>query len=534
MDKSNENSEADVMLIGYESQENMGLRSIISFLNKKSYRAVLVPFVPGSFDYILLSIKHFKPSLVGFSIIFQYTLQEFGNLIKYLRENDVHLHFTAGGHFPSLQPEETMELIPGLDSIVRFEGEETLLELLEKLGKPESWAGIPGLAFRNDDSVVVNENRPLLADLDTLPPIFRDEPITMWNGLKMAAMLASRGCLFNCSFCSIREFYGTPSGQLRRSRSPQSVVSEMLSLYKNKNVSFFSFQDDDFAARTSSQRKWLGSFLKELDSAGLKGKIAWKISCRVDDLNQEVLSEMMSFGLAAVYLGVESGNETGLKTLNKNVSVSQNISAIELLKQNNIAMATGFMLFDPSSTFDTIKQNIDFLRKAGEDGYFPVNFCKMLPYAGTPVEKMLKSQGRLKGTVTQPDYAFNDPQLDWFEFFVQKAFSQRNFSPDGIVALLQQVDFEWRIASYFDKERFPKDFGINLRKIIKETNMLALNTLDTLYDDIILYGAETMIDNKERLIGIFEKEWKGEMMAEVNLRKLCSSVDLLCGQESFA
>jgi radical SAM superfamily enzyme YgiQ (UPF0313 family) len=297
----------------------------------------------------------------------------------------------------------------------------------------------------------------------------------------------------------------------------------MLFLYHKKNVRFFSFQDDDFAAKTKSQQNWLEAFLEELDASGLKGRIAWKISCRVDDLSQELLRLMIAGGLIAVYLGVESGNECGLNTLNKNVSVEQNIRAINLLKQNSVALAIGFMLFDPSSTIDSIKQNISFLRKVGGDGYFPVNFCKMLPYAGTPIEKRLRREGRLQGTISKPDYGFNDPVLDWYEFLVQKMFSKRNFSPDGIVTLLQQADFDMHLYNFFEPGYLPEDFGIRLKGIISESNTMALNALETLLDDVLEYGVDVLIEDDKRLVDLFDMEWRGEMNAEVKLKKLFAS-----------
>jgi anaerobic magnesium-protoporphyrin IX monomethyl ester cyclase len=336
-------------------------------------------------------------------------------------------------------------------------------------------------------------------------------------------MLASRGCLFNCSFCSIRQFYGASKGILRRVRSPKSVVNEMFGLYSEKNIRFFSFQDDDFAARSPAQKRWLDEFLKELENNGLPDKVAWKISCRVDDLESETLKRLLDHGLLAVYLGVESGNDVGLQTLNKHVSVAQNIAAVDLLKQHHVAMSIGFMLFDPSSTINTVRQNIDFLRTVGKDGYFPINFCKMLPYAGTPIEDKLRNDGRLKGTVTQPDYGFSDSTLDWYEFLVQQAFNRRNFDPNGIVALLQQADFDWRLATYFDLTVHKQDFGSALNQIIRHTNTLAIKTLESLLEDVLTYGIEFLLKDQERLVNLFEQEWHGEMMAEVSLKKLCVS-----------
>jgi len=345
----------------------------------------------------------------------------------------------------------------------------------------------------------------------------------MAGGVKVAAMLASRGCLFDCSFCSIRQFYGASQGILRRVRSPKAVANEMLGLYNEKSIRFFSFQDDDFAARSPAQKRWLKAFLKELEKTKLAGKVAWKISCRVDDLESETFKMMLDHGLIAVYLGVESGNDAGLKTLNKHVCVKQNLAAIDLLKQQNVAMAIGFMLFDPSSTIDTVRQNIDFLRTVGEDGYFPINFCKMLPYAGTPIEARLRDEGRLKGTVTQPDYGFSDPTLDWYEFLVQKAFSRRNFSPDGIVALLQQADFDWRLATYFAPTGSKQDFGKALNQIVRPTNILAIETLESLLEDVLTYGIDFLLKDQNRLISLFEQEWHGEMKAEVSLKQLVVS-----------
>jgi len=510
----------DILLIGYEKQENLGLRSILAYLRSRGFRALLVPFHPDHEDAVVSVIERCNPRMIGFSLIFQYTLEEFGHLMQRLRKLGIRAHFTAGGHYPSLCPEETFALLPELDTIVRFEGEITVSELFEQLEIPESWNSVKGLAFRKDGGVTLNEPRPLIADLDTLPMLSRDEPVAMAIGLNMASMLASRGCLFNCSFCSIRQFYGGTSGKLRRIRSPKAVVDEMVLLYEEKDVRFFSFQDDDFAARTLQQRSWLSEFLGALSKSGIDSRVKWKISCRVDDLEPVMLEMMLEKGLAAVYLGVESGNEAGLKALNKRTGVAENLKAIELLKRYNVAMAIGFMLFDPSSTIESVRQNIDFLRSVGSDGYFPLNFCKMLPYGGTPIEKSLKEQGRLKGTVTRPDYGFLDQRLDWYEFLVQQMFSKRNFSPDGMVSMLQQADFDLRLSRAFGFDHFPEGSETSLRTIIRRNNMLVVDTLDALLTDILDRGVDLLLEEQEGFLSLWETQFGEEIKSELELRKL--------------
>ena len=83
---------------------------------------------------------------IGLSLIFQFYLTRFAELVRTLREGGVACHLTIGGHFPSLSWQPTLEMIPELDSVVRFEGEVTLLELADMLSTGGEWRGIAGMA----------------------------------------------------------------------------------------------------------------------------------------------------------------------------------------------------------------------------------------------------------------------------------------------------------------------------------------------------------------------------------------------------
>lgn len=515
-------SNFDALLVGYENQENLGLRSIVAYLRAQGYKVAMVPFSPNCEQKVLTAIQERQPSLVGFSLIFQYGLEEFHQLMSFLRTNGVSAHFTAGGHFPSLRPEMTLKLMSELDTVVRFEGEFTLEELLDNLGNPSKWNSIKGLAYRSGGKVTLTPLRPLIDDLDRLPYVYRDTTWQSSSGINIASMLASRGCWFNCSFCSIRQFYAGSSGPLRRSRSPNAVVDEMLRLYNESNVRFFSFQDDDFAARTNRQREWLDQFLDCLSSSHLIHEIGWKISCRVDDLEPDILQRMIEHGLIAVYLGVESGSNQSLRTLNKHVTVEQNLSAIQLIKNYNIALAIGFMLFDPSSTVATVKENLRFLRTVGQDGYFPINFCKMLPYAGTPIETQLSNEGRLTGTITHPDYDFLDPKINWYAFLVQRIFTKRNFGSSGLVARLQQSDFELQLNRTLLGDQTASDRQLILRELTQRSNLLALETLEMLLDNVLQRDIDALFNERDTLVEIADREWRGEAEIEMELEAMLS------------
>jgi radical SAM superfamily enzyme YgiQ (UPF0313 family) len=507
----------DALFVGYEDQENLGLRSIIASLKAQGMSCMLVPFRPGDTANVLAAALEHEPALIGFSVIFQYTLDEFATLMGELRRAGVQAHFTAGGHYPSLRPDEVLRLVPELDSIVRFEGEITVAELLRHPYEPAYWRSIQGLAYRRGREIVVNPPRELIRNLDALPLPERDRPRLLPRGILTASVLASRGCLFNCSFCSIRQFYGSAPGPLRRTRSPGAVVAEMEGLYRHDNVRLFIFQDDDFAARSVQQRRWLAAFLRELDDSGLVGQVAFKISCRVDDIDAETIEQCRQRGLVAVYLGVESGSETGLRTLNKHVTVAQNLAAIETLKRLGVAFDMGFMLFDPTSTLETIEENLTFLNQVTADGACPVNFCKMLPYAGTPIEERLRYEDRLKGTPTRPDYDFPDPRVDWYALFTGRVFRFRNFDRLGLVERLRLARFDQVLAQTFEPAPWVQDYEAAILRVTARANLAALDTLHATLRFVAQRDADALAGDWALMGYQAEKEWQSEAAIQAEL-----------------
>jgi anaerobic magnesium-protoporphyrin IX monomethyl ester cyclase len=168
----------------------------------------------------------------------------------------------------------------------------------------------------------------------------------------------------------------------------------------------------------------------------------WKMNCRADVVEDELFGEMRDHGLYLVYMGLESGSETGLAALNKHISVEQNRSAVDTLKRLDIMFDFGFMMLDPSSTFDSIEQNVTFLRDIVGDGYAAAEFCRMVPYDGTPIKDVLAEQGRLRGNVCDPDYDFLDPRLDVFFQRVNRALNVTGWI-HGLRALSPALKYAW-------------------------------------------------------------------------------------------
>ena len=178
----------DSLFVGYETQENLGLRYIMATLEANGFFTSLEAFVAGDYQNVIETARAIKPPLIGISIIFQYTLDEIASLTKALREAGIGSHITVGGHFPSLEPHETFRALPDIDSVVRFEGEITTLELLRKIEDPRSWSSIKGLAYRDGSTIQINAVRPLVDDLDSLPLPIRTRPRNIFRGINSAVL----------------------------------------------------------------------------------------------------------------------------------------------------------------------------------------------------------------------------------------------------------------------------------------------------------------------------------------------------------
>ena len=430
-------------------------------------------------------IREVDPVLVGFSLIFQFYVQRFEKLAEYLRANGVDCHFTMGGHYPSLSPEETLSLVPQLDSVVRFEGELTLLELVDHLGLGLDWHSIDGLVYRDGMEFVETRMRALIGDLDELPHPHRIAQTRSILGRTSAQLLASRGCARTCSFCSIHMFYRTAPGKVVRTRRPAEVAREMRMLYDEHGATVLLFQDDDFPIFGPAWHRWTRELLAEIDRQDLIGRVLWKINCRADAVDPELLAEMRDAGLYLVYMGLESGSNKGLEVLNKGITVEQNIRAVEVLKELGILFDFGFMMLDPSSTFDSILENVAFLRRIVGDGSAAAEFCRMIPYDGTPIKDALEREGRLRGDVIHPDYDFLDPRLERFYEEISQALQMTGWI-HGLSALSPQLKFVW--AEFAIIERLLpwlpdlQGYRETLRRITAASNAVLCDVVEELVD----------------------------------------------------
>ena len=480
----------DVLLVGAEELENLGTRYLAAVLRQHGCTVQLAPFsTEDEMDAVVESARLAQPRLIGLSIIFQYRAPEFLNLANKLREILPNTHITTGGHFPTFAASDLLRDFPALNSVGRGEGELTLLELVQHLDAPETWDTILGLSFRRDGHIINNAARPLVADLDSLPFPARDTPPQHHLGIGVSPIIGSRGCYRDCAFCSIHAFYGSSRGKLQRFRSVPNLVDEMEQLYHQFGVRFFIFNDDEWFPPGPARLPRLDEFERELRHRQLD--VIMSIKCRADDIEENLFRRLLNLGVVRVYVGVESGSDHSLQTLNKRTTVAQNRRALEVLNRVGMLADFGMIFFDPESTVQDVRANLDFFYAMAGAGQTPLSFGRMEVYAGTPILEQLQNAGRLTGDYLAWTYTIADPRVELLFRMMFATMRQRYYASTGVGKQCSLACYEQMMYQYVQKDRADPALATRLRDLVARVNthslamleeMLAYNLRENIYD----------------------------------------------------
>ncbi len=259
----------------------------------------------------------------------------------------------AGGPLPTCDPAPFLRFF---DVVVRGEGEQTLLDLLQALKEGAELAGVPGIAIRRDGAVTVTQDRALRQDLDGVAFPARDLlPNESYirqgrrrQGYSITTVLSSRGCPYRCEFCSNVVF-----GSSYRERSPQNVVDEIQAALR-LGYDRISFADDVFTMRRARVKQ----VCEEIRRRGLK--FHWECLGRVDSLDEPTARLMKAAGCSRVFFGIESGNDRILKLMNKGITTGQAAGAVEAAHRAGLEVGAFFILGYPGETDRTVLETLRF------------------------------------------------------------------------------------------------------------------------------------------------------------------------------
>jgi hypothetical protein len=226
---------------------------------------------------------------------------------------------------------------------------------------------------------------------------------------------------------------------------------------------------------------------------------------------------MQEAGLGSIYLGIESADDRELAAMRKGYKAIDVYHAIDLLREVKMPYEFGFMLFTPDSSLDTVMRNMDFLKFVSEGSDSLVHFCKMSPYAGTPIQFRLRQEGRLEGSLACPDYRIQDGKVDLLQAFSAQTFNYRNFSDEGLVERLRFAKFDTCVL----RRLLPSSYDVDLyersvRNLIRRCNDLALDTMTFAAS----FAVQNSLDAMMQYWDILEDARQRELTEEHNIASL--------------
>ena len=381
----------------------IGIMSLSSVVKQAGHECVMFdqanPDTPN--DVIIQEIRRRKPRLVGLSFLSTTSYPYAKILARQIRAADDRVKLAFGGVFASLNAGLVKLQCSEVDFVCRGDGEQLLLDLLERLDDPQD---VAGLTWAKDGRVVNNPGRPMERHLDQWPFPDRESldldfvesmPLDVPAVLSMerfTTMQTSRGCPWPCVFCDIPIFN---EGKWR-ARSAQHVVEELKYLEAHGYGSVY-FVDDHFLL----QPKRIEAICNGVTNAGLS--IQWGIEGRVDSVAQHLFPAMAKAHCRTVMFGIESGSQKILDRLKKEQTLAEVTTAVTNAKKAGIEIVHGFFTVgNPDETVEDMRATFDFASKLRLDTF---GFNRLCVYRGTPLWQEYVKRGLVSDAT------------DWYKYF---------------------------------------------------------------------------------------------------------------------
>lgn len=271
-----------------------------------------------------------------------------------------------------------------VDYIVRGEGEETMVELMDALSSGGDISKVKSIVYKHDGGIIVTPSRGYIKDLDMLPMAWDlvDWPIytyrTMENS-RLAIVSSSRGCSQQCSFCSQQLFWQ----RKWRGRSAENFVAELEFLRDIYGVNIAMISDE---TPTLDRKRW-----ERLLDLLIERDVGTKIlmETRVDDIlrDEDIMWKYKKAKIDHIYVGVEATTQETLDLFKKDLKVEQSKKALDLINEYNIVSETSFVLGMPDDTKEKIRNTVELAQFYNPDLAF---FLAIAPWPYSEIYPMLK------------------------------------------------------------------------------------------------------------------------------------------------
>ncbi len=294
------------------------------------------------------------------------------------------LTVTGGQHFTATA-QDSLQLYPVIDVIIRNEGEQTLAELIAARQQGAGYQNILGISYRNGEEIIHNPSRPLIANLEDLPfpgyhlvkhlmPKYHFS-IMAGKDAPYALIEGARGCNHQCTFCTQWRHWQA----CWRLKPAKRIADEMAYCSQEFGSKMIWLTDDNFG--TGQRPKEIA---EEIIAKQLPKDAWWFVQARCDDIirNKDILPRLAKSGLSWVLLGVENSNPNTLDYFKKGITPNDAKTAVKLLQDNGIFAHAMLIIGNRKETHQSIRQLREFANDLDPDF---VMFGILTPFPGTDI-----------------------------------------------------------------------------------------------------------------------------------------------------
>lgn len=414
---------------------------------------------------------------LGVSMMFSQEWPVHRELLSRIKERFPELFIVVGGEHPTALVEFVLTDCGAIDAVVMGEGEITFLEVVYRLSCGDPLAAVPGLAVRSEEGVVVkNGLSRRIRNIDEIPrpawhlcdlqPYLQGFWTMGIGGRKSMPILATRGCPYQCTFCSNPNMWTTRYVM----RSPEDVVDEIADLAEQYGVVNIDFYDLTAVVK----RQWILAFCAELKHRMLG--ITWQLpsGTRSEALDDEVLRELKLTGCSFLVYSPESGSQVVLNDIKKHLnlqSIKESIgSATKIGHRTKVNFVIGF----PSEKRLDLFHSLRFAWTLAVQGVLDCNFSIYTPYPGSELFERLREEAQIDVTTD----AYFLTLLQQFDLTLSTSFNSRiNNRELAAYRFLGMAGF-YLLAYSLHPRRLGNLIKTVLRRTVQPGNLLEQRIMD--------------------------------------------------------
>jgi magnesium-protoporphyrin IX monomethyl ester (oxidative) cyclase len=402
----------------------LGLMYIAAVLDKAGYKAEILDAFITDFSFrkigdilevgmpyerITEEIRRRKPDIVGVANPFTSQVDNAIRVANIVKELDSSVLTVVGGPHVSAVPVEFLKEARNVDIAVIGEGEYTMLDIVGFSKGNKKISEIQGIAYRKNGKIVLNSPRPFIKNLDELPyPAYHlvemeqylDPKKIGYRSFKDRAisMITSRGCPFNCNFCSVHQHMGRKF----RAHSADYVVDHIEHVVNKYGVKTIFFEDDNLTFDLERFEAICDKIIEK------RIKFNWETpnGIRADYLTLDLIKKMKKSGCQSVFFGVESGDQFVLDNIiDKKLILKDVIRVAKLCKKIGLKTGAFYIIGFPGEKKENMMKTVEFALRLKREFDVGMHLFTATPSYGTRLYEECKKKGYIQENLTSRAFA---------------------------------------------------------------------------------------------------------------------------------